>query len=204
MALIKCPDCGRDISDKAQSCPACGYPMQLNSNAIYFGEYPSGTPIEWNILRQFDDGVFCLISSKCIEAMAYDYNTEDSVDWENCYLRRWLNTTFLESAFSREEKSRMYTYHPSKNVTDGVTILSNPEAEELIPSKENRVAVLTDYAATKNTYGLDAKDGPCTWWLRGNSLTSQMVLATGQIMNWFGGNRNNRTLGVRPVIFAKI
>ena len=27
MALIKCPECGRDISDKAQSCPACGYPV---------------------------------------------------------------------------------------------------------------------------------------------------------------------------------
>lgn len=27
MALIKCPECGRDISDKAQSCPTCGYPI---------------------------------------------------------------------------------------------------------------------------------------------------------------------------------
>ena len=28
MALIKCPECGREISDKAVSCPGCGYPMQ--------------------------------------------------------------------------------------------------------------------------------------------------------------------------------
>lgn len=27
MALIKCPECGKDISDKAQSCPHCGNPM---------------------------------------------------------------------------------------------------------------------------------------------------------------------------------
>ena len=26
MALIKCPDCGRDISDKAPACPHCGRP----------------------------------------------------------------------------------------------------------------------------------------------------------------------------------
>lgn len=26
MALIKCPECGREISDKATSCPNCGYP----------------------------------------------------------------------------------------------------------------------------------------------------------------------------------
>lgn len=27
MALIKCPECGREISDKAQSCPHCGNPI---------------------------------------------------------------------------------------------------------------------------------------------------------------------------------
>ena len=27
MALIKCPECGREISDKAASCPNCGYPI---------------------------------------------------------------------------------------------------------------------------------------------------------------------------------
>ncbi len=27
MALIKCPECSSDISDKAPSCPKCGYPM---------------------------------------------------------------------------------------------------------------------------------------------------------------------------------
>ncbi len=27
MALIKCPDCGKDISPSAESCPNCGRPM---------------------------------------------------------------------------------------------------------------------------------------------------------------------------------
>lgn len=27
MALIKCPECGIEVSDKAQSCPKCGYPI---------------------------------------------------------------------------------------------------------------------------------------------------------------------------------
>lgn len=31
MALIECPECGKMISDKAESCPNCGYP-------IYFPE----------------------------------------------------------------------------------------------------------------------------------------------------------------------
>ena len=33
MALIKCPECGREISDKAASCPNCGFPINTgNSN----------------------------------------------------------------------------------------------------------------------------------------------------------------------------
>ena len=27
MALIKCPECGKEVSDSAKSCPHCGYPL---------------------------------------------------------------------------------------------------------------------------------------------------------------------------------
>ena len=30
MALIKCPECGKEISDKAIQCIHCGYPLQQN------------------------------------------------------------------------------------------------------------------------------------------------------------------------------
>jgi len=30
MALIKCPECGREISDKAESCPHCGMPIETS------------------------------------------------------------------------------------------------------------------------------------------------------------------------------
>lgn len=29
MALIKCPECGKEISDKASACPNCGYPIAI-------------------------------------------------------------------------------------------------------------------------------------------------------------------------------
>jgi len=34
MALIKCPECGKQISDKASCCPNCGYPMASRSTNI--------------------------------------------------------------------------------------------------------------------------------------------------------------------------
>lgn len=30
MALIKCSECGKEISDKAKTCPNCGAPVQSN------------------------------------------------------------------------------------------------------------------------------------------------------------------------------
>lgn len=33
MALIKCPECGREISDKAEVCIHCGFPMRLTGQS---------------------------------------------------------------------------------------------------------------------------------------------------------------------------
>lgn len=32
MALITCPECGKEVSEKADSCPNCGNPLQNNNN----------------------------------------------------------------------------------------------------------------------------------------------------------------------------
>ena len=32
MALITCPECGKEISDTARSCPNCGYPITAKEN----------------------------------------------------------------------------------------------------------------------------------------------------------------------------
>ncbi len=34
MALIKCPECGHEVSDKASSCPNCGYPIRSAENPV--------------------------------------------------------------------------------------------------------------------------------------------------------------------------
>lgn len=31
MAIINCPECGKEISDKAEKCVHCGYPLNLQS-----------------------------------------------------------------------------------------------------------------------------------------------------------------------------
>lgn len=34
MALVKCPECGHEVSDKAAACPNCGYEMAQKSWAV--------------------------------------------------------------------------------------------------------------------------------------------------------------------------
>ena len=35
MVLIKCPECGKEISDKAISCPNCGLPLRREDRGTY-------------------------------------------------------------------------------------------------------------------------------------------------------------------------
>lgn len=34
MALIKCPECGKEVSDKASTCPNCAYPFGNNNDIV--------------------------------------------------------------------------------------------------------------------------------------------------------------------------
>lgn len=34
MSLIKCPDCGKEISSHAESCPHCGYPLNKTDDFL--------------------------------------------------------------------------------------------------------------------------------------------------------------------------
>lgn len=39
MSLIKCPECGRDVSDKAKSCPNCGFYIKYNQQEKQRGKF---------------------------------------------------------------------------------------------------------------------------------------------------------------------
>ena len=79
-------------------------------DTVIFGSYPqsdtSGAtkePIEWVVLDR--QGNEALILSKCVlDCKCYNASGE-SVDWENCSLRNWLNNSFVNNAFSEEEKA---------------------------------------------------------------------------------------------------
>jgi predicted amidophosphoribosyltransferase len=46
MALINCPECKKEISDKAEACPNCGYPINnVKSDDLLCPEFPNDLSI---------------------------------------------------------------------------------------------------------------------------------------------------------------
>ena len=205
MALIKCPECGRDISDKAQSCPACGCPIttenHIQVNTVYFGKYPQNEPLEWIELNSVGR-VTSLITRKCIAFSIYDYDTQVPVEWENSFLRKWLNTTFYNSAFSPSERNLMCNYNLKSGASDRVTLLSSSDAENAFASQEERIAGAIDFAKIHQTCDLENHNKQYPWWLRGTQLLRPLVLSNGEILNWVDSKLNDKLVGVRPVIFV--
>ena len=60
-------------------------------------------PLDWRVLAVEDDGTYVLLLT--VGLLPVPYNQSDSgADWEYCSLRRWLNSTFYNGAFSAGEK----------------------------------------------------------------------------------------------------
>lgn len=48
MALIKCPECNKNISDKAEACPHCGYNLKQKSSKINTGNALENLKGKWD------------------------------------------------------------------------------------------------------------------------------------------------------------
>lgn len=178
MALIPCPECGKMISNQAPSCPACGFPIsqyvQQKSTLLQFGRYPQGGErIEWRVLERVDGRVY-LISDKCVDFMFYNADTEDTVSWERCFMRQWLNTTFLEAAFSAEEKRHMLVFEADADsgIRDGVSLLSGAQIEHYFPDENSRVVCATNYANSRIEKS-ESQETSVAWWARGSNITDR-------------------------------
>ena len=50
MALISCPECGKEISEQADNCPHCAYPIKKIAQKAEFKEKHKQSPIAWVVL----------------------------------------------------------------------------------------------------------------------------------------------------------
>lgn len=90
MALIKCPECGLSISDKAAACPNCGYPLRPAPEPVEY-ELTRSNPSESKIgkfLRAcvWVDGIVLIIwTIVIIFTAASTTYTRKAFDWSNYF-----------------------------------------------------------------------------------------------------------------------
>ena len=178
--------------------------MRGKSDTIWFGRYvqeKNGSPeaIEWRVLAR-ENGRMLVISKYGLDCQPYN-TSNTSVTWGTCSLRKWLNGTFLNSAFSENERAMIpsvavsadrnpkYKTHPGRSTTDQVFLLSITEANKYFSSDSARQCQGTAYGYAQGVY--KDPDGNCWWWLRSPGCGFNLAASVGR-----GGSVSNHGCGV--------
>lgn len=114
--------------------------------------------IMWRVLKDNGDGTLLILSEYGLDISAF---AKQGNSWEHSLVRDWLNHTFYESAFEKDEKERIV---PGPT-DDPVWLLNLEEVQEFLPDDESRVCYTTMYAKTKNAHTAYDSDA-CYWLLR--------------------------------------
>lgn len=182
--------CGEEPSVKMEKANVINDKLKNAKKGDYitFGSYEQDNniangkeDIEWLVLSNFDHGIF-VVSKYALDCQ--QYNTSDTdVTWETCSLRKWLNETFVNNAFSLDEqnmiktttvtadKNSFYDTSPGNDTTDKVFLLSKKEVGIYFDRIEDNRCSPTDYATAQGTWTaivpeINKDIYLCHWWLR--------------------------------------
>lgn len=64
MALFQCPECNKEISDKAECCPHCGTPLKLKKNSVAVTTKRAGGKWEAAGFLLIVIGILCVFGGK--------------------------------------------------------------------------------------------------------------------------------------------
>lgn len=201
-----CPKCGRWNPGDYNFCPndrtekpgGSGAAVRVGSY-VTFGNYEQDNnmsdgrePIEWRVLAVDGDKVF-LVSRYGLDLHLF-HNTDADVTWSDCDMRRWLNGTFLTSAFNSSEQSAIqttavyndastgYNFGKGKEInpkygpdtSDKIFLLSWQETQWYLKGTSDMKCKATAYAAAHGAKVM--RNGYCWWWLRSPGYTWHMAL----------------------------
>lgn len=83
-------------------------------DCVWFGSYPQSDatgvkkdPIKWRVLEVNGDDAF-LVADYNLDVQKYN-DTRTDVTWETCTMRKWLNSDFMNRAFTSSEQSAIKT-----------------------------------------------------------------------------------------------
>lgn len=177
-------------------------------------------PIQWQVLSVQGDDVF-LMADKALDCQPYN-KEEESVTWETCTLRKWLNQDFYESAFTQEEQGMIkettvanqdnpdYGTEGGADTRDKIYLLSIDEVQNKEYGfgesryDQARVGMVTAYAI-KGGVGVSDKNSS-SWWLRspGSDTSSTANVDSSGYLFWHGYNVDYDSFAVRPALHLNL
>lgn len=185
-------------------------------DVVKVGNY-GGEAIEWIVLDvDADTRRVMLVSKYCLDAQPYHVGENRAeTSWEYCSLRAWLNSNFLNAAFSETERLAIFPTKTGKtDATDTVFLLSRAEATSLFANNAALMGEVTDHAENRGAYTKIVKYVTendeikyvtySPFWLRDSAKNPDRaiaVLADGTLPSdgWFV---NDAGFGVRPAIWV--
>ena len=176
--------------------------------------------IEWLVLEKEADRIL-VISKYGLDCRRFN-SSRRSVTWDKCDLRKWLNSSFLNTAFTDQERNMIssvtvradknpeYNVKPGNSTKDKVFILSLPEVDRYFGSDEMRKCIPTAFAVSQGiwTDDISTDDGrePCRWWLRSTGRNSMRDAGSDfdGSLYCFGYFVNSSTIAVRPALWINL
>ena len=216
----------KDSKDKAISVYEL-YKKEKIQNAsvgdyVIFGSYEQDNDlengkedIEWLVLDIKDDKAL-LISKYGLDCKPYN-NTKTRTTWETSDIRDWLNSEFVDSAFTTDEvdmiptitvfanPNPVYDTDPGNETQDKVFLLSIDEANKYFNSDTERGCKPSEYALVNGAI-VNEKNGNCYWWLRSPGLYHLYIanVGTDGSVDLYGRNYRADNSAVRPALWVNL
>lgn len=131
-------------------------------------------PIDWIILEKTDEKAL-VISKYALDNMQF-YPTEKDTNYAESTIRIWVNSDFINSAFSIKENNRILEtevaseysiesgLQKGESTNDKLFLLSISEAKMYFSSDSSRGTIATEFANVRGA--ATPYNGNCWWWLR--------------------------------------
>ena len=158
-----------------------------------------------------------VVSEYCLDAQPYHVAAAGTpVMWDYATIRTWLNSDFLDEAFTAQEDNIIRNQlipadsNPAHNTLvgtgtrDRVFLLSVYEAQGYFASDEDRATAATAYAKGLGLSYLKKNDR-CGWWLRTPGAEQHMAVCvsnTGELI--LDGEDATSVYGVRPAMWISV
>ena len=186
---------------------------------LTIGTY-AGKSLDWKVLDVSGTKAF-LLSTKVVKDIKY-HDQEGTVTWGECSLRKWLNGTFLTTAFSKDEQAAILT-----TTVDNGTDQGNPEWPNsgsgdtkdkiflLSYAEFKRYVEGTDFSICEAAYStkpgedmrvklLDNGTEAAFWWLRSPGVNGKQAAYINFEGECFSNYATNWYLSARPAMWVDI